>query len=411
MSVSEKDRTILRDLAKQVADIAELPVQREKAELWRRLNRLEPVRPMIYLQNDTWHETGDEIPLVTEGDFARQQERGLRIKLYNWEHMKDDQVYEAKVYSPIAVSDTGMGLQIDATKPGHVFGAEHYNCILDDDADPSVIAMPTVTVDREATEQSHQRLAELYDGILAVEKRGVASHWFTIMDQFIQWRGIDKMFADLLDRPEWIHAWMERLTQWHLSRLDQCEKLNALSLNNTNTGIGSGGFGFTDELPLPDFDGTHVRAVDQWGHATTQIFSLVSPEMHDEFALTYEKRFLSRFGLNSYGCCEPLDLKTDIIKGIPNLRRVSMSPWVDVARGAEGLGGDYVFSHRPNPALLGMEGWDAGLARDQLRDALEKTRGCAVEVIMIAVYTCRGEPQRLQEWVEMAMQLAEEYAA
>jgi hypothetical protein len=270
--------------------------------------------------------------------------------------------------------------------------------------------MPTVRVDQEATEQAYQRLSELYDGVFAIEKRAVAGHCFAIMDQFIQWRGIDKTFADLVDRPQWVHAWMERMTQWHLNRLEQYEKLNVLSLNNGNNGVGSGGLGFTDELPRPGFDGKHVRAVDQWGHGTTQIFSLVSPAMHEEFALAYERRFLSRFGLVSYGCCEPLDTKMDIVRTIPNLRRVSMSPWVDVARGAAGMGADYVFSYRPNPAIVGMETWDLDFTRRQLRDALEKTRGCRVEVILVAVYTCHQEPRRMWEWVDMAMELSEEYA-
>jgi hypothetical protein len=203
---------------------------------------------------------------------------------------------------------------------------------------------------------------------------------------------------------------MDHLTQWNLSRLDQYEKLNALSLNNGNNGVGPGGLGFTDELPQPDFDGTHVRTMDQWGHATTQIFSEVSPAMHDEFALTYEKRFLARFGLAGYGCCEPLDMKLDIVKTIPRLRRVSMSPWVDPARGAEGLGSDIIFSYKPNPAVIGMETWDVDLARSWLRDVFEKTRGCVVEVLMKDLHTCRKEPKRMWEWVDMAMQLAEEYA-
>jgi hypothetical protein len=410
MSISEKDKTILRDLAKRLAEIAALPIQREKAELWRRLNRLERVRPIVLLQNGTWHETGGQIKLETEDEFARGQEWYLRTTLYHWEHMPDDHVYEAKIYCPIIVRDTGMGIRVNATRPDHVFGAARYNPVLDENADPDMIPMPKVTVDWEGTERNYQRLCEIYDGILTVEKRGVAGHWFSIMDQFIQWRGLHNTFVDMIDRPEWVHAWMERMTQWHLSRLDQYEELNVLSLNNGNNGVGPGGLGFTDELPQPDFDGTRVRTIDQWGHATTQIFSEVSPAMHDEFALTYEKRFLSRFGLASYGCCEPLDGKLDIVKKIPNLRRVSMSPWVDVARGAEGLGSDYIFSYKPNPAIIGMETWDLDFARKQLRDALEKTRGCVVEVIMKDLHTCRGEPWRMWEWVKMAMQLAEEYA-
>jgi len=214
----------------------------------------------------------------------------------------------------------------------------------------------------------------------------------------------------MIDRPEWIHSWMERMTQWHLIQLDQYEKLGVLSLNNGNNGVGSGGLGFTDELPQKDFDGTHVRTIDQWGHATTQIFSEVSPAMHEEFALKYERQFLARFGLNNYGCCEPLDKKINIIRSIPNLRRISMSPWVDPERGAQELKKDYIFSYKPNPAIIGMETWNVDLARKILKDALDKSRGCVVEVIMKDLHNCRKEPWRMWEWVKMAKQLAEEYA-
>jgi hypothetical protein len=238
----------------------------------------------------------------------------------------------------------------------------------------------------------------------------VNGFWFAIMDQFIQWRGLDKVFVDMVDRPDWVHAWMKRMTDWHLSTIDQYEKLNVLSLNNGVNNVGPGGLGVTDELPQPDFDGTHVRAKDMWGHATTQIFAEVSPAMHEEFALKYEKRFLERFGLASYGCCEPLDRKLDIVKKIPNLRRVSMSPWVDPARGAAGLQDKYIFSYKPNPAIIGMEKWDVNLARRKLREALDATRGCVVEVIMKDLHTCRRQPHRMWEWVDMAMKLAQEYA-
>ena len=410
MSIPERDKTVLQNLAKEVADIAALPIQKEKAELWRRLNRLDPVRPMVLLSNGTWHQTGDEIQLETEDDFARQQEWSIRTTLYHWKHMRDDHVYDAKIYSPIVLRSTGMGISGDATRPNHEFGAARYNTVIDDNADPNIIPMPTVTLDEEETERNYQRLCDIYDGTITVEKRGVSGLGFAIMDQFIQWRGLQNTFTDMIDRPEWIHSWMERLTQWHLSRLEQYEKLNVLSLNNGNNGVGSGGLGFTDELPQAGFDGTHVRFIDMWGHATTQIFSEVSPAMHDEFALSYEKRFLSKFGLSNYGCCEPLDKKLDIIKTIPNVRRVSMSPWVDVERGASELGKDYIFSYKPNPAIIGMEGWDVDFAREYLRDALEKTRGCPTEVIMKDLHSCRREPYRMWEWVDMAMQLVQEYA-
>ncbi len=410
MALCERDTGILRGLAKRLAEVAALPVQQEKAELWRRLNALERTRPLILLQNATWHETGWQIECACEDEWARRQEWGLRARLYHWEQMKDDHVYEAKAYAPVAVRDTGMGIVGDHTEPDHVFGAKHFNCVLADDADPEMIRVPEVTVDWEVTERTRERMEEVYGGILEVEPRGVAGHWFAIMDQFITWRDIDRMFVDMVDRPQWVHGWMDRMTEWHLSRLNQLEALGALSLNNSNNGVGPGGLGYTDELPQPDFNGT-VRTRDQWAHATTQIFSLVSPAMHEEFALPYEKRFLDRFGLAGYGCCEPLHHKVGIIREhIPHVRRISMSPWADVAAGAEALGDEVIFSYKPNPAVLGGERWDVDRARAQLADAFEKTRGCVVEVLMKDLHEVRNEPRRMWEWVEMAMALAEEYA-
>ena len=410
MALSEKERTILRDLAKQVAEIAADPVQQQTIDLWKRLNRLERTRPLILLHDGTHHETGDKIKLETQDDFARGQEHDLRSRIYHWRHMRDDSIWEAKAHCGIAYNCNGYGIEGNATRPDHVFGASRFNSVIKDDDSPERIPMPKVTVDWEQTERSYQQLCDLYDGILAVEKRGVAGHWYAPLDSFITWRGIEQTFLDMVDRPKWLHSWLERMCQWHLSQLDQLEKLNLLSLNNRANGIASGGIGYTDQLPAKDFDG-RVRTKDQWGHATTQIFSEVSPAMHEEFALRYEKRFLSRFGLATYGCCEPLDLKVDLVfKHVPHLRRISMSPKANVARGAAALGKRAIFSYKPNPAIIGMESWDVGLARRQLRDTFEKTRGCVVEVVMKDLHTCRGEVRRMWEWVAMAKKLSEEYA-
>jgi hypothetical protein len=139
-----------------------------------------------------------------------------------------------------------------------------------------------------------------------------------------------------------------------------------------------------------------------------QIFSEVSPAMHEEFALAYEARFLRRFGMAYYGCCEPLDRKVDICaKHIPNLRKISMSCWADPARGAEAIAGRFVYSAKPNPAFLATDGhWDRASAEAEMRRILAANRGRSVELILKDVSTVRFEPQRLSEWCDLAMALA-----
>ena len=411
MPIPQKEKTLVRDLAKHVAAIASLPIQQEKAELWRRVNRLDPVRPMVMLQNGAWNETLDDREAQCTDGFCRGQELHLRRTLYQWEHMPGDMIVEDICYTPIVTRDTGWGLDVNAVRPDHYFGAAHFEPVIVSEQDIEKIKLPQVTVDWDETERVFQRYSEFYDGILKVRKRGHCGFWFAIFDQFILWRGLDQAFVDMVDRPAWMHRVLERMTQGLMSQLDALEQQNVLSLNNGNVGVGPGGLGFTDELPQPDFNGGHVRPKDMWGHATTQIFSVVSPAMHEEFALQYEGRYLKRFGLAGYGCCEPLHRKVDIIrKHIPNLRRISMSPWVDVAMGAAAVGKDLVFSYKPNPAILGGEAWNPDFARAHLRDVFEKTRGCAVEIIMKDLHTCRNEPHRMWEWTRMATAMAQEYA-
>lgn len=44
IAVSQMDRTVLRELACELAEIAALPQQQQTVSLWKALNGLEPVR-------------------------------------------------------------------------------------------------------------------------------------------------------------------------------------------------------------------------------------------------------------------------------------------------------------------------------------------------------------------------------
>ena len=415
MEIPERDKTILRRLAEKVAEIADLPVQREKAEMWRRLNQLEPVKPMIWINEIPWHEmdVNGELEIRSTHPFARGLEAQLRRTIYQWEHMPGDMVVERKIYSPLVIRDTGFGIRevsdivrVDARG----VASRRFHPQIGSEKDLEKIKTPVITHDVEASERNYQMMVDLFDGILEVEKRGVAGIWFAPWDQLVTWWGVEQVFMDLILRPKLVHMAMDRLVNAHLSRLDQLEKLNLLSLNNRNVRIGSGGYGYTDELPQEDFDPNHIRSADLWGCATAQIFSDVSPQMHEEFALRYERRWLERFGLTYYGCCEPLHHKVGILRSIPNLRKISMSPWVEADRAVRAVGDRYVFSYKPSPAVFASDVWSPERARAALQDVLERARGCVVEVIMKDISTVAHQPQRLWEWSEIAMQVAEEYA-
>jgi len=148
---------------------------------------------------------------------------------------------------------------------------------------------------------------------------------------------------------------------------------------------------------------------NMWGCSNAQIFSEVSPEMHWEFALRHDLRWLSRWKLAYYGCCEPLDRKIGLLRKIPNLRKVSVSPWNNFERVIREIAGDYVFSFKPSPAIFVEETWNPEKARAYLKGVLDKARGaCHVEIIMKDVSTVRYHPENLWDWSRVAMEVAQE---
>ena len=134
--------------------------------------------------------------------------------------------------------------------------------------------------------------------------------------------------------------------------------------------------------------------------------------MHWQFALEHDVRWLSRWGLTYYGCCEPLDRKVDILRRIPNLRKISLSPWCNTDRVIEQIGADYVISRKPSPAVFAEDDWHPDRARRDLREFLEKTGGnCHVELIMKDISTVCYRPQRLWEWAQIASEASDEFSA
>ena len=93
MTVSAKDKVVIQDLARQVAEIAAEPINNQKRDMWVRLNRLERVRPLIHVQaidESIWAEMLPPESLKTTDPFLCQHEKELRKKIYCWEYFRDD---------------------------------------------------------------------------------------------------------------------------------------------------------------------------------------------------------------------------------------------------------------------------------------------------------------------------------
>ena len=168
--------------------------------------------------------------------------------------------------------------------------------------------------------------------------------------------------------------------------------------------MGSGGFGWTSQLPGDDFDPGKVRTIDMWGFAESQETVGIDPEAFREFIFPYQKTILERFGLNCYGCCEPMDPRWHIVQEIPRLRRVSVSPWASIPKMTDFLADRYILSMKPSPTPLSFPTLDEASVRKKLREDLQTARDCHVEVIMKDNHTLGKNPVNAVNWCRIAME-------
>lgn len=415
MSISSADRDTLRRLAEAVARVAADPLQAEHERAWRALNgRCPGARPLVWINEIPWGEMayGDELTLRCTEPACRAIEERFRRTLYQWRHLRGHMIVEAVYDCPMVIRDSGFGIRQQGVTQatgltGSIFSQE-FEPQIASLADIEKIQRPEIMVDHDASARLLEQAEGLFGGILAVRQRGVAHQWFTLWDNLIRWYGVEAAFVDMIDRPELVHAALSRLLDAFLFRLDEYERLGVLSPTNGPMRVGSGGYACTAELPEAGGLPGSVTPAQQWGCGNAQILSGVSPAMHDEFSLRYERQWLGRFGMTYYGCCEALHQKMDILASVPNLRKVSVSPWADLATMVERGGGRYVLSYKPNPAVfVDPGGWHEERVRQDLEAVLDRARGCWLEIIMKDISTVAGQPQRLWSWAALAVAAVE----
>jgi hypothetical protein len=261
----------------------------------------------------------------------------------------------------------------------------------------------TFAVDRDGTAAWRDHLQSVFDGILTVRIRG--GFWWTVG---LTWTAIDLiglepfMLAMATDGPS-VHRLMAFLRDDMLGYIDWLDAEGLFTLNNENDYIGSGSMGYTERLPASGYRaGTPVGPQDLWVLCESQETVLVSPAMFEEFVFPYQAAAAERFGACYYGCCEPVHTRWHILKRLPNLQRVSVSPWCDQEKIAADLGRTIAFSRKPNPALVSTDRFDEQAIREDLQGTLRAARGCSLELIMKDVHTLAGDPTRLARWVALA---------
>jgi hypothetical protein len=408
--MNSNDASIVRELAREYAEIAALPVHGQKIGLWKKLNAKKPERPMVIIDQVCWNEMNvdNELTLRCTDPYARGWEGFFRRAKYKWKHFPVDMVFSDQLNITKVFTNSGFGVEVEqntlATDSANDVVAHAYENQFHSMEDVEKIKIPAIRYDEAETRRRLEQARALFDGIIGVRLIG-ATPYVSVWDPLTQWMGVESALYAMMDEPDMMRAIVEKMVEGHMSALGQMEDQGLLEHSQPLihcTGA------WTDELPAPGFNPDRPRLRDMWVAGLAQVFSSVSPQMFDEFEIEPCLPLFERFGLVYYGCCDPLDGKMEQVRKIPHLRKISMSPWANKERGAAEIAGDYVFSCKPNPSYLG-NAFSEDVVRRELAEAREICRreGCPLEFVLKDISTVGHEPQRLWKWAEIAMEIAQ----
>ena len=403
------DNDIIRELASEYAQAANSEKNKEKIRLHKAVNDLHMLRPIVLIDEIPWGEmeTGDELTLRCADEDLRKLERRLRRSLYQWKHMPADMVLPDYIGVEKVIHSTGIGVEVEEELiEGEQISSHKYHNVFREKG-PDMLHDPIITYNREETGRQWEKVGEAVGDILPIKLVGEATGYglgCKTWDTIATLMGADDLLFGLLDEPEFMHGLARRLTDIFLNTVKQYERLNLIDMDAMYCHCASA---LTSGMQKEAGDLAHNNLKKVWGRGLAQIFAAVSPQMHEEFDIRYRKEAMEPFGYVYYGCCEPLDQKIDILEQIPNLRKISITPWADVDVAAERIGSRYVLSSKPSPSRLSLGRLDTDEVRGELSRILSACRRnrCAVELVLKDISTVNGNPQCLFEWEKTAMEL------
>ncbi|NLC69521.1 MAG: hypothetical protein GX754_12240 [Clostridiaceae bacterium] len=409
-----RDAKILRKLAYEYVQIANSDRNAENIKLHRAVNDLGQIRPVVLIDELPWSEMNinDELTLQCSDPYLRTVEWFLRTNIFKSKYFPADMVVPGYIPVSKVINSTGIGIMVKeetlSTDKDNTIVSHKFYDVLQTEKDLEKLNNPVITYDQAETLRRYNMVGEILGDILPVRLTGISAFYVGPWDDIARYRGVTNLLIDLVDRPGFMHKIVKKLTEIKLSELEQYEALDLLDAFPTSLHCTPA---ITGDLPGKDFNGEKVTRKDIWGRGRAQIFAHVSKEMHDEFDISYMIQTVGQCGLVYYGCCEPLDKKIDIVEKIPNLRKISITPWADVNVAAEAIGSKYVLSCKPNPSAVAVYQLDKDALKKEIGTILDACRknNCSCDIVLKDISSCCRRPENIFEWEKVVMDMVRNY--
>lgn len=387
----------LRDLALKQAEIAALPIMKKRESEWYAHNSLQGKRPMVVMEEATF--LNEIIAPICQNPLERVIEVQLLANIQSHILIDDDKVVPDYFKVPLDFGIRQFGVDRERIYAKEGLGFHDVPIINDLDEDFHKLSPSEFFYDKNSTMRIAELAESIFGNILPIRYVNNHNHWyFTITQRVVELMGMENMFCSMYDCPDQVHKLMQFIVDDNRRFLRWQEENALIFANNGNDYLGSGSYCFNHEMI---FDG---KSTTTWGHLNSQESVGISPDMYKEFIYPYNAQMANEFGLVYYGCCEPVhDFWDTSLKDLPNLGKISISPWCDEDMMAERLkGAKIIYSRKPSPNFLGInKEFDTEKFRKYIKKTVRLTKDIPTEFIFRDVYTLKGNLEKLRQAVDI----------
>ena len=413
MSITQKERSRLRDLAKQQLEIAHSPKMEQIVRDWKKHGRFDAdSRPMITIELGTFRQ--DILPplMECESEEAQAIEKLLLSNIVNHTLFCDDTVVNDYIgfsyggyFQPFNLPVEIEHASSDGGSLGHHFVEQIHNLEQDfhklQKSDYGI-------VNKREVDAKMAYYNDLLGDILPAKIKGSALY-ASGTQSIVHIMSMETMYMSMYDYPELFHQMMNQLADDYIAYFQLLEQEDCLRSTVAEERVAQGSYCFTDQLPK---DKEHYTLKDVWGYIDSQETSGLSPDMYHEFIFPYYKKITDLYGRLSYGCCEAVDpIWEKNLRHMKNMGRVSISPWCNEDYMGEQLRGQkIVYLRKPTPNLIGV---GASLDEEAVRQHFQKTvrsaQGCTLEIVQRDVYQIHSDYHKVRRYVELIRECCAEH--
>jgi len=408
-AIPNKDKKRLRELAKQLLDVANSESMAETVRLWKTHNACRGERPMIRIELDTF---ADEIipPLQEcEGAEARELEWKLLSLYINPMLFGDDSIVRNFFPVQTSVFFKAFDLDIRVEYANHGIGHHFVSIVSDLETEFEKIRPSVFGIDKRATKAKVDFTNDIIGDILPVKMTGTTL-CATLTQDIVHIMNMENMCLALAAEPELFEKMIGNLADDYIAFFNYLSREGILLPTVENELLGQGSYSYTDDLPDSVPPDSVLKPTDVWGYSDSQETVGVSEAMYRELVFPAYKKVAQSFGLLSYGCCEPVHRIWDsCLSTLSNLRKISISPWCDEAFMGERLRGTKIIYHRkPAATYLGVGiNLDEDAVRTYIRKTMEYAKGCTIEFTQRDVYTVNRDVSKVKRYVDIIRSVTE----